>query len=69
MAGAGGCAPKLPGPGALGWPRGGPGRPGGDNGGGAVEESLLRLGTDRIDLLQLHWPDRCGVLVDVPAVG
>lgn len=24
----------------------------------SVESSLLRLGTDRIDLLQIHWPDR-----------
>ena len=24
----------------------------------AVEDSLVRLGTDRIDLYQLHWPDR-----------
>ncbi|HEX5826400.1 MAG TPA: aldo/keto reductase [Candidatus Limnocylindrales bacterium] len=29
-----------------------------------VEASLRRLGTDRIDLYQLHWPDRTGVPVE-----
>ena len=50
----------------MGWLRGGPLRLDGDNIRQAVDASLLRLGTDRIDLLQLHWPDRCGLLVDVP---
>lgn len=25
----------------------------------AVNKSLERLGTDHLDLLQIHWPDRC----------
>jgi aryl-alcohol dehydrogenase-like predicted oxidoreductase len=25
----------------------------------AVDRSLQRLGTDHVDLLQVHWPDRC----------
>jgi aryl-alcohol dehydrogenase-like predicted oxidoreductase len=30
----------------------------------ACEQSLTRLGTDRIDLYQLHWPDETGVPLD-----
>jgi aryl-alcohol dehydrogenase-like predicted oxidoreductase len=30
----------------------------------ACEASLTRLGTDRIDLYQLHWPDETGVPVE-----
>lgn len=30
----------------------------------AVEASLARLGTDRIDLYQLHWPDETGVPIE-----
>jgi aryl-alcohol dehydrogenase-like predicted oxidoreductase len=30
----------------------------------ACRKSLERLGTDRIDLYQLHWPDRTGVEVE-----
>ena len=38
--------------------RGGNARLDGANIRAAVEDSLVRLGTDRIDLYQLHWPDR-----------
>ncbi len=31
---------------------------------GEVEASLRRLGVERIDLYQLHWPDRTGVPVE-----
>lgn len=31
----------------------------------ACEAELRRLRTDHIDLLQLHWPDRCGGVVDI----
>lgn len=41
----------------------------------AVEQSLVRLGTDRIDLLQFHWPDgqpleeAWGALLDLQRAG
>ncbi len=31
---------------------------------GEVDASLLRLGVERIDLYQIHWPDRTGVPVE-----
>ena len=52
-------ATKVAGPAAMGWLRGGPARLDSENIRQSVDASLRRLGTDRIDLLQLHWPDRC----------
>lgn len=43
------------------WLRGGPARLDGANITAALDASLARLGTDYVDLLQLHWPDRCAV--------
>jgi aryl-alcohol dehydrogenase-like predicted oxidoreductase len=51
---------KVTGPAAMPWLRDGPVRLDGPNIRAAVEASLRRLRTDRVDLLQLHWPDRCG---------
>jgi len=45
-------------PGGFGWVRGGTARLDRANLVRAVEDSLRRLRTDRIDLYQLHWPDR-----------
>lgn len=44
--------------GGFGWIRGGTNRLDRANIVGAVEASLARLKTDRIDLYQVHWPDR-----------
>ena len=49
---------KVAGPAAMSWLRDGPARLDGRNIALAVDGSLGRLGTDRIDLLLLHWPDR-----------
>mmetsp|Transcript_10896 Transcript_10896/g.21693 ORF Transcript_10896/g.21693 Transcript_10896/m.21693 type:complete len:367 (-) Transcript_10896:1321-2421(-) len=49
---------KVAGPGSMTWIRGGPLRLDGRNIIAGVEGSLRRLGTDYIDLLLLHWPDR-----------
>lgn len=43
---------------ALGWIRGGPLSNGRETIRDAVDGSLRRLGTDYIDLYQIHWPDR-----------
>lgn len=51
-------ATKVSGPGGMGWLRGGPARLDGANITAALDASLRRLGTDYVDLLQLHWPDR-----------
>jgi aryl-alcohol dehydrogenase-like predicted oxidoreductase len=42
----------------LDWIRGGPESNGRETIRAAVEGSLRRLGTDYIDLYQIHWPDR-----------
>jgi aryl-alcohol dehydrogenase-like predicted oxidoreductase len=42
----------------MSWLRGGPLRLDAANVTAAVDASLTRLGTDYIDLLQIHWPDR-----------
>lgn len=52
-------ATKVAGPGGMDWLRGGPAKLDGANITAALDASLTRLGTDYVDLLQLHWPDRC----------
>jgi hypothetical protein len=54
-------ATKIAGPGAMDWLRGGPASLDADNIAMAIDGSLRRLGVDCIDLIQLHWPDRCCV--------
>lgn len=49
---------KVSGPGGMEWLRGGPERLDKENILAAVDKSLMRLGTDYIDVLLLHWPDR-----------
>lgn len=44
--------------GQMTWIRGGPSSLDGRNIKEAIDGSLKRLGTDYIDLYQLHWPDR-----------
>ena len=52
-------ATKVAGPArGMGWIRGGPRAMDRDNIRCALEGSLRRLGTDYIDLYQLHWPER-----------
>ncbi|MBS0372656.1 MAG: aldo/keto reductase [Proteobacteria bacterium] len=52
-------ATKVAGPArGMGWIRGGPQAMDGDNIRAALEGSLRRLGTDYVDLYQLHWPAR-----------
>lgn len=54
-------ASKVAGPsGAMTWIRGGPHAVDAANIRQAIDGSLRRLGTDYIDLYQIHWPDRCG---------
>ncbi len=53
-------ATKATGPSAqMTWIRGGPPALDGQAIRAALQGSLARLGTDYIDLYQLHWPDRC----------
>ena len=49
---------KVAGPGGMPWVRGGPPRLDGPAVRAALDASLSRLGTDQVDLLLLHWPDR-----------
>ena len=49
---------KVAGPGGMAWVRGGPPRLDGPGLTAALDGSLARLGTDAVDLLLLHWPDR-----------
>ena len=61
-------ATKVTGPsGQMPWIRGGP--PALDAAAirAAITGSLQRLGTDYIDLYQLHWPDRCTLPSPSPA--
>jgi aryl-alcohol dehydrogenase-like predicted oxidoreductase len=46
------------------WIRGGPHSLDASNITAALDSSLARLGTDYVDLYQLHWPDRCGLCAD-----
>lgn len=49
---------KVAGPGAMGWLRGGPEHLDAANITAAIDGSLVRLKTDYIDTVLLHWPDR-----------
>ncbi|XP_006857004.2 uncharacterized protein LOC18446836 isoform X1 [Amborella trichopoda] len=52
-------ATKVSGPsGQMTWIRGGPNFLDAQNITEAIDDSLLRIGTDYIDLYQIHWPDR-----------
>jgi aryl-alcohol dehydrogenase-like predicted oxidoreductase len=49
---------KVAGPGSMEWVRGGPAALDGAALTAALDGSLARLGTDCVDCLLLHWPDR-----------
>jgi aryl-alcohol dehydrogenase-like predicted oxidoreductase len=51
-------ATKVCGPSSNAWIRGGKARLDRANMTAALEDSLKRLGTDHVDLYQLHWPNR-----------
>lgn len=51
-------ATKIAGPGNMHWIRDGQSRHRAEHLERALEDSLARLRTDRVDLYQLHWPDR-----------
>ena len=56
-------ASKVAGPSAqMTWIRGGPSSLSAKDILQALDSSLSRLGTDYIDLYQLHWPDRSGMI-------
>jgi aryl-alcohol dehydrogenase-like predicted oxidoreductase len=50
---------KVAGPGGMEWLRGGPATLDGENITEALHSSLRRLKLDYVDVMLLHWPDRC----------
>jgi aryl-alcohol dehydrogenase-like predicted oxidoreductase len=54
-------ATKVAGPGGMDWLRGGPASLSRADITEALDGSLRRLGTDYVDLYQIHWPCRCAL--------